>query len=32
MARALSGLMVVISVVLVVVGGRAISTQDKYTV
>ena len=32
MARVLSGLMVVIGVVLAVVGGRAISAQDKYTV
>ena len=32
MARVLSGLMVVIAVVLAVVGGRAISAQDKYTV
>src|SRR5262252_4742931 len=31
MARALSGLMVVISVVLAVVGGRAISAPDNYT-
>jgi Cytochrome P460 len=31
-ARVLSGLMVVLVVVLAVVGGRAISAQDKYTV
>ena len=32
MTRVLSGLMVVIAVALAVLGGRAISAQDKYTV
>ena len=32
MTRVLSGLIVVIAVALAVLGGRAISAQDKYTV